>query len=189
MATIKHKNIGGSDIHEPKGFSTAATDSLYVANGASSGTWGRVPYFFNHQSGMHSYADPDDWTEPVIEAGFSIKEGFILSGFGYQRTGTSPILVQTRFLLNFSVEADGVNEYWATWRLNGVVQEQLAVVSSEDFASTSYGLLGWGFLHATHVFLLSPGDILTIVFKRIGAAAPVKTIDIAFSAFTLPSKL
>lgn len=37
--TIQHNIIADPDIHEPKGVATAASNSIYVANGSGSGVW------------------------------------------------------------------------------------------------------------------------------------------------------
>lgn len=34
-----HRNLTGADLHEPKGVATAAAGTVYVANGAGSGSW------------------------------------------------------------------------------------------------------------------------------------------------------
>lgn len=34
-----HKNLTGSDLHEPKGIETATSGQVYVANGLGSGVW------------------------------------------------------------------------------------------------------------------------------------------------------
>lgn len=34
-----HKNLTGSDLHEPKGAATAAAGTVYMANGSGSGSW------------------------------------------------------------------------------------------------------------------------------------------------------
>lgn len=34
-----HKDLTGADLHEPKGISSAANGTVYVANGSGSGTW------------------------------------------------------------------------------------------------------------------------------------------------------
>lgn len=43
MATIQHEDITDPKIHEPKGASTASANTVYVADGAGSGTWKQVP--------------------------------------------------------------------------------------------------------------------------------------------------
>ena len=47
MADIQHKNIVDAERHEPKGASTAAIDTIYVSNGAASGTWKELPFAIN----------------------------------------------------------------------------------------------------------------------------------------------
>jgi hypothetical protein len=37
-----HKDLTGADLHEPKGVAAAAANTVYVANGAGSGAWGKV---------------------------------------------------------------------------------------------------------------------------------------------------
>jgi len=38
----QHRDLTGADLHEPKGVTGAATGSVYVSNGAGSGTWKRI---------------------------------------------------------------------------------------------------------------------------------------------------
>lgn len=39
MTTTVHKNLTGADLHEPKGADTALVNTVYVSNGAGSGSW------------------------------------------------------------------------------------------------------------------------------------------------------
>ncbi|MDE2102788.1 MAG: hypothetical protein KGL39_36425, partial [Patescibacteria group bacterium] len=39
MANVAHSSLTGADLHEPKGVATAASGSVYVANGSGSGAW------------------------------------------------------------------------------------------------------------------------------------------------------
>lgn len=39
MANVAHNILTGADLHEPKGISGASANTVYVANGAGSGTW------------------------------------------------------------------------------------------------------------------------------------------------------
>jgi hypothetical protein len=41
--TIQHVDIADPFIHEPKGANAAASKTVYVADGAGSGAWGKVP--------------------------------------------------------------------------------------------------------------------------------------------------
>ncbi len=38
-----HKDLTGTDLHEPKGQAAAAVDTIYVANGSGSGTHKKIP--------------------------------------------------------------------------------------------------------------------------------------------------
>lgn len=42
MANVEHSTLTGSDLHEPKGVSTANANEVYQANGSGSGSWGKV---------------------------------------------------------------------------------------------------------------------------------------------------
>lgn len=37
-----HKDLTGTDLHEPKGASTASINTVYLSDGAGSGTWSKV---------------------------------------------------------------------------------------------------------------------------------------------------
>lgn len=42
MANVPHKNWTDPEIHEPKGIATALVDTVYVSDGAGSGTWQEI---------------------------------------------------------------------------------------------------------------------------------------------------
>lgn len=42
MATIGHSTLTGTELHEPKGVSTADEDTVYRATGGGSGTWSKI---------------------------------------------------------------------------------------------------------------------------------------------------
>ena len=44
MANVNHKDLPESELHEPKGVSTASNGTSYVSNGSGSGTWKQAPY-------------------------------------------------------------------------------------------------------------------------------------------------
>lgn len=44
MATVEHSAIPDANLHEPKGAAGASADSIYVADGAGSGSWKRRLY-------------------------------------------------------------------------------------------------------------------------------------------------
>lgn len=38
-----HKDLTGSELHEPKGVASASANTAYIANGSGSGTWKKIP--------------------------------------------------------------------------------------------------------------------------------------------------
>lgn len=42
MPDVQHANLPNAELHEPKGVSAASANTIYVANGAGSGTWQKV---------------------------------------------------------------------------------------------------------------------------------------------------
>lgn len=42
MADLQHKDLPDSQLHEPKGVSTASSGDIYVANGSGGGTWAQL---------------------------------------------------------------------------------------------------------------------------------------------------
>lgn len=41
---IQHNALTGADLHEPRGIASASSGSVYVANGAGSGSWQKVDH-------------------------------------------------------------------------------------------------------------------------------------------------
>lgn len=46
MANVNHKDLPNSELHEPKGASTASSSTVYVSDGAGSGSWSTAPYTY-----------------------------------------------------------------------------------------------------------------------------------------------
>lgn len=44
MPTVEHSSLTGSELHEPKGASSAAANTVYVATGSGSGAWTPLTY-------------------------------------------------------------------------------------------------------------------------------------------------
>lgn len=66
--TIQHSVIPDGQRHEPKGISTAIVDEVYVANGASSGTWQKLGV-----ASLDGAASPAADAAVVAEAGGTFK--------------------------------------------------------------------------------------------------------------------
>jgi hypothetical protein len=58
LANIQHKNIVNADLHEPKDISTAVVNTVYVANGAGTGTWKQAPYHYTLQTNLPDVSAP-----------------------------------------------------------------------------------------------------------------------------------
>ena len=43
MATVQHKDLTGTSLHEPKGADSASSGTVYVSDGAGSGSWNDPP--------------------------------------------------------------------------------------------------------------------------------------------------
>ena len=43
MVQVQHKNLTGSNLHEPKGIASATANKVYVSNGSGSGSWQVLP--------------------------------------------------------------------------------------------------------------------------------------------------
>ena len=58
MANVAHSTLSGADLHEPKGVSSAAAGSVYIANGGGSGTWGSIATSLNFVGMVADFAVP-----------------------------------------------------------------------------------------------------------------------------------
>lgn len=56
--TIEHNTIGAGEIHEPKGITTAPTGGLYVADGATTGTWLRYQGWAQYEDSRTTVGTP-----------------------------------------------------------------------------------------------------------------------------------
>lgn len=65
MANVSHASLTGSELHEPKGAASAAAGTVYVANGAGSGTWSSVgtSAFTGAVADFLALSAPSGWLE------------------------------------------------------------------------------------------------------------------------------
>jgi microcystin-dependent protein len=76
MANVSHASLTGSNLHEPKGADTATLGTVYVSNGAGSGTWSSVGT--SAFTGMIA-----DFAAPVAPAGWLELDGSVISTSTY----------------------------------------------------------------------------------------------------------
>lgn len=63
MADVQHRDIPDSELHEPKGVAGANVNTVYVADGAGSGSWS--PYVKGTIIGYADYNDSATATTPI----------------------------------------------------------------------------------------------------------------------------
>jgi hypothetical protein len=76
MANVAHSTLTGAELHEPKGVATAALGTVYVANGAGSGSWNSVAT--SAFTGMIA-----DFANPVAPTGWLELDGSVISTTTY----------------------------------------------------------------------------------------------------------
>lgn len=109
MANVSHASLTGSEVHEPKGITGAALGTVYVSNGAGSGSWSSIGT--SAFTGMVA-----DFISPVAPAGWLELDGSIISTTTYSalygamsittsgtRTNGSPTLTSIPDTSNFRV--------------------------------------------------------------------------------------
>lgn len=109
MANVSHATLTGAQLHEPKGIEAAPLGTVYVANGAASGSWSNV--------GTSSFTGMiADFTWPVVQDGWLELDGSDINTTTYsalynvmtiQMTGTrvsgSPIITSLSSTANMRV--------------------------------------------------------------------------------------
>lgn len=76
MANVSHATLTGSEVHEPKGIAGASLGTVYVSNGAGSGSWSSVGT--SAFTGMIA-----DFAAPVAPSGWLELDGSIISTTTY----------------------------------------------------------------------------------------------------------
>lgn len=109
MANVPHATLTGSELHEPKGADTAGLGTVYVADGAGSGSWASIGT--SAFTGMIA-----DFAAPVPPAGWLELDGSVISTSTYSglfavmsipttgtRTNGSPIITSIPSTTNMRV--------------------------------------------------------------------------------------
>lgn len=109
MANVSHASLTGSQLHEPKGVTSAALGTVYVANGSGSGSWADV--------GTASFTGMvADFVAPVAPSGWLECDGTVISTTTFSslyavmsiqstgtRTNASPTVTSIASTTNFRV--------------------------------------------------------------------------------------
>lgn len=102
--TIEHKDILDPNIHEPKGISVAAANTIYVANGSGTGTWQKR---FEDNASFAEIDSPPavkslTSTTDVLLDGFAYDD-VVVSKFNLTAASRLTILERGMYDVNFSV--------------------------------------------------------------------------------------
>ena len=76
MANVAHSSLTGAELHEPKGVASAALGTVYVANGAGSGSWNSISV--SSFTGMVA-----DFAAPIAPTGWLELDGSVISTATY----------------------------------------------------------------------------------------------------------
>jgi hypothetical protein len=112
--TIQHKNIADSDLHEPKGISSATVDKTYVSNGLGSGTWQVLP----GRAHADMYIDGGATTQALSSASAYAK----LNPTGEWTSGVSNILTISPSTGEITLTQAGnyLISFWITFTTTGL---------------------------------------------------------------------
>lgn len=87
IANVAHSTLTGSNLHEPKGISTAAAGTVYISNGAGTGSWTASESI---ATGMIA-----DFTTPVVPTGWLELDGSAVSTTTYSALYTAMTIQQS----------------------------------------------------------------------------------------------
>jgi len=171
--TIQHSLITGADLHEPKGVATAASNSVYVANGSASGAWSPLSRYLGAYTGFDSttpaYTHSTTTSDTALNNTFTSTEnnGFTIlaaPNTRVQYNGTETISAQV--LISLSTEQASGSDKEVEWALykNGV---EIPGLRSLRTLSTS----NWGSITLSGFTELGTDDYLEIFTKADGAAS------------------
>ena len=77
MPTIEHSTLSTTDLHEPKGVSSAVAGAVYHADGAGSGTWERVQGWGQYQDTNRTVGTPTQTIATGVRTQFICDGGFL----------------------------------------------------------------------------------------------------------------
>lgn len=118
MANVQHSSLSDPNLHEPKGVSTAAANTFYLANGSGSGAW--TPVNRTPGTGWGQYSNA------------------VYVGTTYLAISTSPVILP--FDTNVSVTQLPITLAGSTSSLMNLTNETLLFVAAGDMHSITIGL-------------------------------------------------
>mgnify|MGYP000111791500 CR=1 FL=1 len=112
---IEHKNITDPDNHEPKGISTAVTDTIYVADGIGGGSWERSGMSDHAEMAITNNATATAVTA-AVDATLNTDTDYTKITAGWASTHLSGITFNVDELVA-AVDGDYKIDFWATVKI------------------------------------------------------------------------
>jgi hypothetical protein len=152
MANVSHASLTGTQLHEPKGVETAALGSVYVSNGAGSGSWNDI--------GSSSFTGMiADFVAPLPPTGWLELNGSTISTSTYAglyavmtvptsgtRTNSSAVVTSipstTNFRVGYYVFGTGISSGTTILSIDSATQVTLSAAASSS-GTASFVVSPW----------------------------------------------
>jgi len=105
MADVEHRDLDGADLHEPKDVATAASDTVYAADGAGSGNWVTVAYLLGSTTINAVSGQSSDGEALPLPPGFTFAQCVYIVSVAY---------LEVNNVARYTCEVDGTGTINAT---------------------------------------------------------------------------
>jgi hypothetical protein len=182
---IEHDSITDPEIHEPKGISTASSNTVYVSDGAGSGTWipekyhinGYIPFDAVTPAYQHNVSTTFTALNPTFSA--TEIEGFSAGTTPNARliyTGTEDTVAHCTFVCNFKNASGTARQLEAVFYRNGTAMNGGHIIVTAESGA-------WHSLTLTDMITLNTNDYIELFVKGDSAF----TLDIASASLIVTS--
>ena len=184
--SIEHKNITGTDIHEPKGVAAASAGAAYQADGAGSGTWETMGYgcggltadgtantigtSFVAINAANFPTGTLTWAENQAGNGISldITDGYFLC--------SNPGIYSVHYNISFSSDDATTAEYQTTIGMDsgaGIVTQETKTTSYRATTDTDVT----GFIAGNCLPTLAAGDKMYLMIQQNSGTADIQILS------------
>lgn len=188
--SIQHSAITDPDIHEPKGASTAAAGTVYISDGAGSGSWqvnaaakyGEIIITNSAVAQTLSAASAYAKLNPLAAWAANISNGITLDPTNGQYTITTAGVYQLNFWINFTTAAAASGStYNFKYAVNGVVSSQVNKVTKVTNGVDALDTF------ASALVTLAANDVVSIYVAgdATTSSTNITPVNAAFSAILL----